>query len=101
MHGSDLYLNELLFDRRTATGVRVPAPRAFEDTLIVCIALVDANIGTRHSGQSGRPFVISSAERPWPCSGILHLPQAEALRRLASNGLNETVSAAPAVVTAI
>src|SRR6185503_9792415 len=50
------------------------------------------HIGTRHSGQSGRPFVISSAERPWPCSGMLHLPQAEAPRRLASDGLNETVS---------
>lgn len=48
MHGSDPYRNELLFDRRTATGVRVPAPRAFEDTLIVCIALVDANNPHRH-----------------------------------------------------
>src|SRR5262245_29016114 len=46
MHGSDLYRNAL--DRRAATGVRVPAPRAFEDTLIVCIALVDANNPHRH-----------------------------------------------------
>src|SRR5262245_43022754 len=48
MHGSDLYRNELLFDRRTATGARVPAPRAFEDKLIVRIALVDANNPHRH-----------------------------------------------------
>src|SRR4029078_2265406 len=40
--------NGLLFDRRTVTGVGLPAPRAFEDTLSVCIALVDANNPHRH-----------------------------------------------------
>ena len=29
--------------------------------------------GTRQCGQSGRPFVVSSAERPWPFSGMLRL----------------------------
>ena len=48
MRGSDLYRNERLFDRCTATGVRVPAPRAFKDTLIVRIALVNANNPHRH-----------------------------------------------------
>jgi hypothetical protein len=63
MHGSDPYRNELLFDRRTATDVPVPAPRAFEDTLIVYFAFVDASNPHRHPALRAKRAPIRHLKR--------------------------------------
>ena len=83
----------------------VPATWAFEAASIVTIALIDVDKPQRHSALRAERASIRhlKRQRPWPGSGILHLPQvqAKAPRRLASDRLNEAVSAAPVVVTII
>src|SRR5262245_57687651 len=87
------------------TGVHMPAPRALEGTLIVGFALSDVNAPHRHPALRAERAPI----RHLKCRAAVALQRhaspptgsGKSAPPLASDALNETEAAAPAVVTAI